>query len=484
MSSVRFRWLPRIGNRIWSTLRSVRPQRSFRRPEQQAQDEKDRVGVHSEPHIAHLTRRQTTTAQPLPPRHQHHSSVREKGKRRSRQEIMRNKSTNDITSKPGKAFEPWAMWNNGSTPGPSKSKSTETGLQVPTQSSRVASPLPSPVGSSQVTTPVSEYPPSQTPDGERPRSVVMKWMSNLKLSNRQSSYASSYSPMMEASTSSFAHGRPHPVFATAPPSRDSGDAISGYITSRQSSMSGKLTKAMRAASWTAPDFALARPSEDMTSIYSGDRAEELDEETLLWGAGGVAGSPVPSAPNSALLSTVSSAQSIGPSAAAVRAILSRTEGAADVHAQEASQQDPISQPRHSPCQARLRTTSPLAQVSYHPEETIDGSGSDSDDDSGVSYDSADDSSSIHQPPPRSLDVIPNEDVDLGASRRSGPSFDLQPSTSQMYQDEDEESEDEDEVHLEVRTRRPSQGATEMSPPRRSLSAHRPQEGKQRPMICT
>ena len=308
-------------------------------------------------------------------------------------------------------------------------------------------------------------------------------MSNLKFSSlqRQSSYASSYnSPMGEASTS-LANGRPHPLPATSPPSRDSGDAVSGHITSRQSSMSGKLSKAMRAASWTAPDFALARPSEDMTSIYSGDRADEIDEETLLYGAGGIAGSPVPSAPNSALLSTVSSAQSLGPSMSAAQAILSRTDGASEMP--EAVHHDPSSShPRTAPTQARLRTTSPLAQVSYNPEETIDGSG----DDSEVSYDSADDSSSIYQPPPRrSGDMfILNEDVDVDGSSGEGTSFDLQPSTSQLYQDEDEESEDEDEMPLEVRTRRPSQSAGEMSPPRRSLSAHRPQEGKQRPMICT
>ena len=68
----------------------------------------------------------------------------------------------------------------------------------------------------------------------------------------------------------------------------------------------------------------------------------------------------------------------------------------------------------------------------------------SDDDSEVSYDSADDSSSIYQPPRRSGDIIiMNEDVDLDESSGEGTSFDLQPSTSQMYQDEDEESEDEE-----------------------------------------
>ncbi|RPD74843.1 kinase-like protein [Lentinus tigrinus ALCF2SS1-7] len=138
MSSVRFRWLPRIGNRILSTLRNVKPQRSFRRPPRQQDDEKDNVGVHSEPHVVHLARHQTTTGNPSHgrPHHHHHGSIREKAKSRrpSRQDLLRNKSTNDIGTKSGKPFEPWAMWNNGSAPGPSKSKGTETGLQVQVRS--------------------------------------------------------------------------------------------------------------------------------------------------------------------------------------------------------------------------------------------------------------------------------------------------------------------------------------------------------------
>ncbi|KAI0749809.1 kinase-like domain-containing protein [Daedaleopsis nitida] len=129
MSSVRFHWLPRIGNRILSTLKSVRPQRSFRRPPQEAETKDEGVGVHSEPHIVHVARRQTVTGpSPSARHHHHHHSVREKGKRRSRQDLTRNKSTNDIGAKPPKAFEPWAMWHNGSSAGPSRS--TETGLQV------------------------------------------------------------------------------------------------------------------------------------------------------------------------------------------------------------------------------------------------------------------------------------------------------------------------------------------------------------------
>ena len=83
-----------------------------------------------------------------------------------------------------------------------------------------------------------------------------------------------------------------------------------------------------------------------------------------------------------------------------------------------------------------------------------------------------------------MHMLVNEDV--GDVDPRSATFEHQPGTAQRYADEDEESEDEDAVPLEVRTRRPSQSAAEMSPPRRALSAHRvtSQEGKQRPMICT
>ncbi|KAI0649052.1 kinase-like domain-containing protein [Trametes meyenii] len=526
MSAVRFRWFPsaqRLTTRLSSFFRHVKPQRSFRRPQQREDDETKDVGVHSEPNFAHLGRPRSGTG-----RHHHHhdhyghhhnhSSVREKGKRRARAEISRNKSAGDIVTKPlpptPKMFEPWSAWHAGSTPSSStsaaqaagssrQSRVIDTGLQVPLRSSRIGSPLPSPVSSSQVSTPTTETPGQYSPDSERPRSMMSGWFRKFGSGHRQSSYG----PLPVEASSSLGHGRLHHVPATAPPSRDSVDALSSHVTSRQSSMSGKLTKAMRAASWTGPEFAHARPSEDLTSLYSGERPEDaLDDDTLLLGAGGVAHSPVPSGPNSALLSTVSSANSLGaPAMSAAQAIFARTpEGAADVPA--ASQQDPGPTSRSPPsqaqaqAQARLRTTSPLAQVSYNQSEVSVAS-------SGVSYDSADDGSSIFSPPPQARgrgseeedDVDDSDDEPLGNDREDGGdgdrSFHLQPSTSQMYQYEDEESEDEEEKPLEVRTRRPSASATDMSPPRRSVSARRPgppleehherERGReQRPMICT
>ncbi|KAI0775152.1 kinase-like domain-containing protein [Trametes elegans] len=540
MSSVRFRWFPsaqRLTTRISSLLRHVRPQRSFRRPPQQEDDDSKDVGVHSAPNFAHLSRQRTTPGHGHHHHHHHHDhhhSVREKTKRRSRAELSRNKSAGDIGAKPPapppKDFEPWQAWNAGSPPssatamnhaaGSSKGNAPETTLQVPARPSRMGSPLPSPISSTQVSTPTTENPSQHSPDSERPRSMMSNLIRKFGSGHRQSSFG----PLpIEGSFSLGA--RPHHPPATAPPSRDSGDAVSGHITSRQSSMSGKLTKAMRAASWTGPEFAHARPSEDMTSLYSGERPEDaLDDDTLLLGAGGVAHSPVPSVPNSALLSTVSSANSLGAPAAisAAHAILARNPegvGIGDV----AGVQD--SRGASAQASARLRTTSPLARVSYNQSELSVSS--------GVSYDSADDDSSIFSPPApaaqparvrRSREIVVDEDVDVALddvlddfspdsedeaedgedeaeeSVEADESFHLQPSTSQMYQDEDEESASEEEVPLEVRTRRPSASAADMSPPRRSMStARRPGEqhhdrdrdrdrGREReprrPMICT
>ena len=55
MSPLRFHWLPKIG-RLITTLKNVnvRPQRSFRRTPQKDEG-RDNFGVHSEPHIVHLT---------------------------------------------------------------------------------------------------------------------------------------------------------------------------------------------------------------------------------------------------------------------------------------------------------------------------------------------------------------------------------------------------------------------------------------------
>ncbi len=76
-------------------------------------------------------------------------------------------------------------------------------------------------------------------------------------------------------------------------------------------------------------------------------------------------------------------RSIGPSMSAAPAILSRkATNAADIA--EPAYLYRGAHPRHAPPAARLRTTSPQPRVSYHPEETINGSESESGSDEAAS----------------------------------------------------------------------------------------------------
>ena len=252
--------------------------------------------------------------------------------------------------------------------------------------------------------------------------------------------------------------------------RRSEDAFNTVAPSRQSTASGQLNVAMRAASWgEMADY--ARPSEDVMSLYSAERADDaLDDDTFLLGAGGIAHSPVLSIPTSGVLSTVSSIASLnGPHITApptpatisvAQALLQRTDVGELPSAPDPSVQDPSSLARQS--QTRSRATSPLTQVSYNPTQMSIAAAS------ADPYD-YDDSS---------IDDDDEEEEDDASSY--GAEVDRQLSTSQRYQEEDEESEEEGEVRLELRGRRPSQSASEMSPVRGGPDTpHR-----ERPMICT
>ncbi|KAI0925686.1 hypothetical protein AcW1_008060 [Taiwanofungus camphoratus] len=454
MSLVRFRWSSRLTNRISLLLRNVRPQRSFwSSAARNSDDEYKDVGVRSVPDDIRLSRHRSTTGAI----HRHQSrdrdrdrDLRDKNKQRlsQRVDISRNKSSADVSAR-SKNFEPYASGTagpssmTGSAPkrrrGSFPSKIPETMLQVP-KPRRIGSPQPSPQSSS----PGGEQSGQQSPE-ERPRSrLSLSWMRNLR-GSKQASYGPS---PHEATTSAAVRRSRSGRAARERLARRSEDAFNSATPSRRSTTSGRLSLAMRAASW-GEVAEYARPSEDLTSLYSGERAEEaLDDDTLFLGAGGVAQSPVPSIP-SGLLSTVSSTNSltpgpsVPPSMSAAHAILQRTEGG-DL----SSAPDPAAQDTRQ-TQMRLRTTSPLARMSYNPRNiSLDA----------AAYDEYDDDSMFEEDSRSSeLDEV-----------------DLQPSTSQMYQDEDEESDDEDQFHLEVRPRRTS----EMSPPRTSESSHR-----DRAMIC-
>lgn len=495
MSSVRFRYSSpnsrkkgrsRVVENIQSGLRNVwrnvKPQRSFwgsSSNRDAEEEEENKFGVQSAPNMR-ISRHRTSASAGR----QYHGSREEqrsrdpyeKGekkrvKQRSTQRVdgARNKSTTDV-SRQQREPDVWALWNDGSAstamassiqgsaPKPRRgsfpSRLPGMTLEVPAKPSRVSSPQPSPGAFSLASTPSGEGSGTQSPD-ERPRS-------RLSLSWIRAPWKGK-STSQDPNASSVSVGRRASIGKRGRMSRRSEDAFNVVAPSRQSTASGPLTLAMRAASWgEVGDY--ARPSEDMTSLYSGERGDDaLDDATLFLGAGGVAASPI----SSGLLSTVSSNNSyeelpaalVAPRAlSAAHAILQRNDGGEAASAADPATQDAAALAR----QRGPRTTSPLAQVSYNEGElSIDRVRS-------YGSDEFDDASSIFGPDgSHSSGVSCEDDVEL------------QPSTSQMYQDEDEESEDEEHVRLEVRTRRPSASAADRSPPPNPERAHRG-----RAMICT
>ncbi|CCL98645.1 uncharacterized protein FIBRA_00647 [Fibroporia radiculosa] len=462
MSAVRFRWSARLTHRISHILRNVRPQRSFFSNASRDNDDKH-VGVQSAPHIS-LSRHRTTTGVPQRPHSRDRDRGREprdKGKQRLQQriDVSRNKSTTDVSARSLKGFEPWAAWASasastsaqGSVPkqrrGSLSSRTAGMTLEVPSGPSRVGSPQPSPVSYSQASTPSGEGSGAQSPD-DRPRSRLslstwMRWRRPVPVLAQD--------PTSSVSVRRSRSGRL---------SRRSEDAFNVALPSRQSTAEGSLTFAMRAASWgDVPGHAY--PPEDLASIYSGERFEDmLDDDTLLLGAGGVAQSPIPSIRSSGMLSTVSSMSSLspvtsGPAISAAHAILQRSEVGELASTPDPAVQNAAALARHGHSRSRSRTTSPLAQISYNSE-----------------------SSNIHdvvRGEPKDYDSSSSVDHDSRSSILSYNEVEYQPSTSQRYREEDNESDDEDQVRLEVRPRRPS---ASRSPTRKSETPHR-----ERPMIC-
>lgn len=469
MSSVRFRWSSRLAHRVSEILRRPWSKEGSSRD---SDDQYKNVGVQSAPHI-HLARRRSTTGAS----HAHSREgdrdrhPRDKGRQRSahRDNAARNKSTTDVSrssKEKEKDFPVWAMWNSGSAAAASSSvqiqgsapkprrgsfpsKTPPMMLEVPSRSSRVGSPQPSPMSYSQASTPSVES-PEERPRSRLSLSSFAQWKLPWKKTTPQESQTPSVS--RKGSTAQNRHRL----------ARRSEDAFNAVKPSRQSTASGSLTLAMRAASWgEVADY--GRPSEDMTSLYSAERDDALDDDTLLLGAGGVAQSPVTSLP-SGLLSTVSSLNSLNSTASppvisVAQTLLHRGEVGETATAADPAAQDAAALARQS--QQRSRTTSPLAQMTYNHGEI-----------------------SINQLVPPYVDDYDDAssffDRDSQSSVLDFGDVELQPSTSQRYQDEDEESDDDDQVRLEVRPRRPSQSAspTERSPPRRSESSHR-----ERVMIC-
>ncbi|KAI0695387.1 hypothetical protein BC835DRAFT_953157 [Cytidiella melzeri] len=487
VSAVKFRWPRHFARGLYSLIRNVRPQRSFRRPPPPlaATREEDRVGTSSMPH--YITRQRSIAIGALD---------RDKLKHQHRPSQPRNKSSVDVRSQKQAAVprlasgEEWSRTDAGSCPrsrgqqqpwsvvDDSNGQRSTAGhptldmLQIPSpshaaSSSRVSSPHPTASLSDSVystvvsATSATRTGPSDAQHGsggqqERPRSrlsMLTRWW-------RPGSSVGG-APSSEASTSTLPSGAASPLSPTTSPavegprqsihvqpwprdlsSRRSEDA---FQPSSHAGGNPAFSIAMRAASWGEVGE-YARPTDDRTSIYSGERPDEaLDAETFLVGAGGVAQSPVSSVP-SGILSTVSSTVSLGPPVLSVaHALLQRVEGSDSPAVSDPAMQDPNVLQRQS--QYRSHAVSPLSQSLY-----------------GGSQEALSRSSSTF------------EGFQGSRSSRSGTPSDhgLHPSTSQLYQEEDAETDSEEDLRLEVRTRRPSWSVTDPTnspPPRGSDILH-------------
>lgn len=490
MSAVKFRWPRYFARGLYTLIRNVRPQRSFRRPPPPAiaaaQSIKDddpytRMGTRSMPQVE-LTRQRSIAIGV-------HEREKAKQQSQTRSPQPRNKSSVDVRSQSGtwrsssassyqSAAQPPSplpsVEGSGSKPrrgsAPSISEKLEMlqipGANYPSSPSRVSSPQPpSSVIDSVCPTPIySVTSRSTSTDGpssashERPRSrlsvLTRLWKPYSRVSGETSTLPSgSTSPLSPTTppgmeSNRFAHMENLPRDLTARRSEDA------FQQSRNRTANATFNIAMRAASWGEVGE-YGRPSEDQRSIYSGDRQEEqLDSDILLVGAGGVAQSPVPSVP-SGILSTVSSTVSLGPPVlSAAQALLQRTDGTESPSVGDPASQDPNVLQRQG--QFRSHATSPLAQsLCSNSREQVNRSSS--------TFEEQYDGSSSSE----------------GSQTPSEP--EVHANTSRMYQDDDEESDPEENAPLEVRTRRPSWGVSDRpsSPPTRPDV---PCEGCARPAI--
>lgn len=210
--------------------------------------------------------------------------------------------------------------------------------------------------------------------------------------------------------------------------------------------------------------------EEVQSIHSGERLDEgIDEDVMLFGAGGVANGPLPPTPNGSILiavppvphlSALSAAcgpdGSGSPSASPATSPSPSTSTPSTLKAvphellhsvmgrDPATEADPATNEPglySRPVSSRPHAPSPLVQLSYSSEEL--GGGMDDDDDDSSFFDRDSEAG-----PPRSVGSRMYE----SDGSRSGDS------------DAEDDDEEEDIIPLEVRRRRPSWSITEADLP--------------------
>jgi hypothetical protein len=229
-------------------------------------------------------------------------------------------------------------------------------------------------------------------------------------------------------------------------------ASTGYATPSSPQDAFNVVPAVRAASWgNVADFhrGSRAHAEEVTSIYSGGGEDAIDDDVMLFGAGGVANAPAgplpvpPMQPFAASLDDTGHPVSAGGHAMAVPLELLHSVTGRD----PAALADPATQDAMSLARAQTRThaRSPLVQAYGSGDDDDDDSDGGDDSDTGGG-DGAPDSGSYNDDSDDSFFERTSEDVN---ARR--------PTASEIFGSEDEDEDDvEDPRHVvEVRRRRPS-----------------------------
>ncbi|KZT23120.1 kinase-like protein [Neolentinus lepideus HHB14362 ss-1] len=435
MSDVRFRWTRRLTRPISYLWKTVRTQRSFRSKQDDDEEELNRVGLRSAPHVL-VGRAKTVSARPSTSAGPH--------KTRRLAPIVpeyNNQSSPDVVSHiRSRSIERYPTTRHQSVQiagSFGKARRGSETLLVPRSrnvvpaspqsgySAHSASPTSSSLGDQD--SPYSEKKPVEEPS--RNRFSLSSWIPAGLRASRNTTYNGPAPHEASTSASLPVSSSPSPRAAhrgTRSPvadlyARRSEEAFAVRQKNTSERVSESLTAARRASSWgETADY--ARHSEDVTSIHSADQWETsgVDKEVMNLGAGGV------------LLN-----EPIHPAASAIRLVTPGVpQPLTPIHPQtervfcEAADPVPHDLIRQVQAHPRSRTTSPLTQEVYSLNDRY--------------QDYEDDSSSF---------------FDRNSDDDERPPL----NTSQLYNEEDDES-DDDAIPLEVRRRRPSVSVTLASPP--------------------
>lgn len=444
MSDVRFRWTKRLTRPISNLWKTVRTQRSFRSRHEEDDDDFNRIGQRSAPHVM-VTRAKSTGSRPPTA-----TGSLEKGKARRLAPLApeyKNESSPDVISHMRSRSTdrlPSPRHQSAQIAGSfGKARRGSETLLVPRprhalpptpRSAHSASPTASSIGDD------SPYggkgSADRSPDEpSRNRFSLSSWIPTSLRPSRHTSYgpapheASTSTSTSAASSPRGTHVRGSPIADLYARRSEEAFTIVPKRAASSEKASESLTAARRASSW-GETAEYMRHSEDVTSVHSADQWESagVDKEVMHLGAGGILlNEPLHPAASAVRLVTGSSP----PSSYPLVPLHPQTERLFGETGDVPPAADPAIQDlvRQAQVHPRSHTTSPLAQVYYSDNRY---------------QDFEDDSSSF---------------FGRNSDDEERPTL----NTSQMYNEEDEESDDE-AITLEVRRRRPSVSVTMASSP--------------------